>query len=155
MGRIVVLELTPFEIRDGRGRLPLRIYASDSGQNTVTLTFFNNPGWAKKQLPYGARKLIVGKLDAWGQELQIVHPEVLDPAKASEVPIHEPVYGLTEGITNKRMRELALAALERAPQLEEWIEPSLLARQGWSRWHRALAEAHGDPLAEARRRPRL
>ena len=66
--------------------------------------------------------------------------------------ISEPVYPLTEGIANKRMRELALAALERAPELDEWIEPSLLARQGWPRWKAALAEAHSAPLSEARRR---
>ena len=152
VGRIVILELTPFEIRDGRGRSPLRIYANDTEQNTVTLTFFNNPGWAKKQLPCGARKVIVGKLDAWGQELQIVHPEVVDMGKMADIAIREPVYGLTEGITNKRMRELALAALERAPDLDEWIEPSLLARQGWPRWLKALAEAHNEPQSEARRR---
>ncbi|QIK95975.1 ATP-dependent DNA helicase RecG [Sphingomonas sp. HDW15A] len=152
VGRIVILELTPFEIRDGRGRSPLRIYANDSAENTITLTFFNNPGWAKKQLPCGAPKLVVGKLDAWGQELQIVHPEVVEAGKKSDIAIREPVYGLTEGITNKRMRELAMAALERAPELEEWIEPSLLARQGWPRWRKALAEAHNEPGREGRSR---
>ncbi|HET9355119.1 MAG TPA: ATP-dependent DNA helicase RecG, partial [Sphingomicrobium sp.] len=83
VGRIVILEVTPFDVREGRGRSPLRIYASDAAQNTVTLTFFNNPGWARKQLPLGQPKLVTGKLDAWGQELQMVHPEVLDPAAAA------------------------------------------------------------------------
>src|SRR5687768_6069898 len=143
VGRIVILEVTPFETREGRGRSPLRIYASDAAQNTITLTFFNNPGWAKKQLPIGVPTVVVGKLDAWGQELQIVHPEVA--GAATDIAIREPVYPLTEGIANKRMRELAMAALERAPDLEEWIEPSLLARQGWPRWRAALAEAHHEP----------
>ncbi|MEP7316363.1 MAG: ATP-dependent DNA helicase RecG [Sphingomicrobium sp.] len=144
-GRIVIVDVTPFEARSPQGRAPMRIFAADAGGNTITLTFFNNPGWAKKQLPLGEVRTVVGKLDSYGQELQIVHPEVMTPDKASEVAIREPVYGLTEGISNKRMRELALAALERAPELEEWIEPSLLARQGWPRWHRALAEIHSDP----------
>jgi ATP-dependent DNA helicase RecG len=147
-GRIVILDVTPFEIRAGQGRAPMRIYASDSGGNAITLTFFNNPGWAKKQLPLHVPKTVVGKLDSYGQELQIVHPDVLDPAEAADVAIREPVYGLTEGISNKRMREMALAALDRAPQLDEWIEPSLLARQGWSTWHKALTEAHSDPQAD-------
>lgn len=150
-GRIVIIDVVPFEVRAGQGRAPTRIYASDSGGNAITLTFFNNPGWAKKQLPLHEKKTVVGKLDSWGQELQIVHPEVLEPEKAPEVAIREPVYGLTEGIANKRMRELVLAALERAPELDEWIEPSLLARQGWPRWRKALAEIHSDPSAEAAR----
>ena len=53
---------------------------------------------------------------------------MLEPADAGDIAIREPVYPLTEGISNKRMRELALAGLERAPELAEWIEPSLLAR---------------------------
>ncbi|MGH6706349.1 MAG: ATP-dependent DNA helicase RecG [Sphingomicrobium sp.] len=147
LGRIVVLDVTPVEVRAGSGRAPLRIFARDGDDSTLTLTFFNNPAWAKKQLPLGEKRTVVGKLDAWGNEWQIVHPEVLEPAKASEIALREPVYGLTEGISNKRMRELALAGLERAPNLLEWIEPSLLAQRHWSAWRASLAEAHSEPDA--------
>ncbi|WP_037501585.1 ATP-dependent DNA helicase RecG [Sphingomonas jaspsi] len=151
-GRMVILEVVPFDLRAGAGRAPLRIYASDATQNTVTLTFFNNSAWAKKQLPLGERRTVIGKLDAWGDQLQIVHPEVIETDKAGDIAIREPVYGLTEGIANKRMRELALAALERAPDLPEWIEPSLLAKNHWPAWRSALAEAHSDPLATSARK---
>ncbi len=147
LGRIVVLEVTPVQVRAGSGKTPLRIFARDGDDNTLTLTFFNNPAWAKKQLPLNQRRTVIGKLDAWGNEWQIVHPEVLEPGKAGEVPLREPVYGLTEGVANKRMRELALIALERAPQLPEWIEPSQLARDHWPAWRGALAEAHSGPSA--------
>lgn len=147
LGRIVVVDVVPFEVRSGAGRAPLRIFATDNDGNAITLTFFNNPAWAKKQLPLGEKKTVVGKLDAWGQEWQIVHPEVLDPSKAGEIALREPVYGLTEGISNKRMREMVMAALERAPDLPEWVEPSLLAQNHWRDWRAALAEAHSDPDA--------
>jgi ATP-dependent DNA helicase RecG len=147
LGRIAVLDVTPVEVRAGSGRAPLRIFARDGDDNTLTLTFFNNPAWAKKQLPLGEKRTVVGKLDAWGNEWQIVHPEVLEPAKAGEIALREPVYGLTEGISNKRMRELALAGLERAPDLPEWIEPSLLAQQHWPAWRASLAEVHSEPDA--------
>ena len=152
VGRIVVLEVTPFEMRASAGRGPFRVYASDKAGNTITLTYFNNPGWAKKSLPLGEPKLVSGKLDAYGQDLQIVHPEVLGLDKAADLPLREPVHGLTEGLTNRRMRELAMAALERAPELPEWIEPSLAAREGWRPWRAALAEAHADPNMTASRR---
>jgi len=146
LGRIVVLDVIPAQVRAGSGKAPLRIFARDADDNTLTLTFFNNPAWAKKQLPLNEKRTVVGKLDAWGNEWQIVHPEVLEPAKVREIPLREPVYGLTEGISNKRMRELALTALERAPQLPEWIEPSQLARDHWPAWHAAIAEVHSDPI---------
>jgi ATP-dependent DNA helicase RecG len=43
----------------------------------------------------------------------------------------EPVYSLSEGLTNNRMRELAGQALGRVPELAEWIEPSVLRARGW------------------------
>ncbi len=152
LGRIVVLDITPVEVRAGAGRAPLRIFARDGDDNTLTLTFFNNPAWAKKQLPLGQKRTVIGKLDAWGQEWQIVHPEVLEVAQANEVALREPVYGLTEGISNKRMRELALAGLERAPDLPEWVEPSLLAREHWPAWRMSLAEIHSEPNSDNARK---
>jgi ATP-dependent DNA helicase RecG len=152
LGRNVVLGVTPFEARHG-GRGPMRILASDSDGNTITLVYFNNPGWAKKQLPIGAAVTVAGRLDAYGDEWQIVHPEVLAPGKAAELLLREPVYPLTEGVSNRRMRELALAALERAPELAEWVEPGLAAKQVWRPWRAALAEAHSAPLeGQSRRR---
>ena len=152
LGRIVVLEVTPVQVRAGSGKAPLRIFAIDGDGNTLTLTFFNNPAWAKKQLPLDQKRIVIGKLDAWGNEWQIVHPEVLEPGNDSDIPLREPVYGLTEGISNKRMREMALAALERAPQMPEWIEPSQLAKDNWPAWRSALAEAHNDPAATTARK---
>jgi ATP-dependent DNA helicase RecG len=150
LGRNVILDLKPFEIRQGRSG-PLRVFAADGNGNTITLVYFNNPGWAKKQLPVGEARTVSGRLDAYGDEWQIVHPEVHAPGKARDLPLREPVYPLTEGIANRRMRELALAALERAPELPEWTEPSLLAREAWPEWRGALAELHSDPIAN---RPR-
>jgi len=152
LGRIVIIAVTPHEVRAAAGRGPTRIFAADADGNTITLTFFNNPGWARKQLPLGEARVVSGRLDAWGDEWQIVHPDVIGPEGLSNVAIREPVYPLTEGISNKRMRELALTGLERAPVLEEWIEPSLLAQQHWPAWRAALAEIHSDPAAATARK---
>ncbi len=152
LGRIVILTVIPFETRTSSGRGPMRIYASDGAGSAITLTFFNNPGWATRQLPLREPRVVVGRLDQYGDEWQIVHPEVLKPDEASGIAIREPVYPLTEGIANKRMRELALAGLDRAPELAEWIEPSLLAQMHWPQWRAALAEAHSDPDSTAARK---
>ena len=154
IGRNIILELKPFDMRETRsGRGPMRVFAADRDGNTISLVYFNNPGWAKKSLPLGQARIVSGKLEAYGDEWQIIHPEVIQPGKDAEPAAREPVYPLTEGITNKRMRDLAAQAVERAPELAEWIEPSLAAREAWRPWRSALAEAHQDPLAsDARRR---
>ena len=153
LGLNVILDLTPFQTREPRsGRGPMRVFASDADGNTISLIYFNNPGWAKKSLPLHEMRTVAGKLEAYGDEWQIIHPEVLPSGKGAELSIREPVYPLTEGLTGKRVRELAAAALERAPELPEWVEPGLLGREAWRPWRSAIAEAHSDPGSENQRR---
>src|SRR5690242_15459731 len=154
LGRNVILELTPFESRESRsGRGPTRIFASDSDGNAISLVYFNNPGWAKRTLPKGEKRIVSGKLEQYGDEWQIIHPEVAEPGRGPAPAVREPVYPLTEGLTNRRMGELAREALERAPELPEWIEPSLASRESWGGWRPSLALVHREPPAdEARKR---
>ena len=151
LGSNVVLEVTPYEARSSAGRGPTRIYAADGDGNTITLAFFNHGGWAKRQLPTGEKRIVSGKLEAYGDQWQMVHPEVVEPG--AEPPLRESVYPLSEGLTSRRVHDLVVQALERAPELPEWIEPSLAAREGWRGWRTSLAEAHSEPGAtEPRRR---
>jgi ATP-dependent DNA helicase RecG len=148
VGRTITIELVARDYRQSGGRGPFRIFAEDKAGDMITLTYFNNPGWGKKQLPLGEPRIVSGKLDRYGQELQMVHPDhVLPPAEAGTIPVREPVYPLSEGLTNHRMGDLAGQALARVPTLSEWIEPSLKAKQGWPDWAAALAVAHRDPSA--------
>src|SRR5678816_1251659 len=113
LGSNVILDVIPIGTREPRsGRGPMRVFASDADGNTISLIYFNNPGWAKKSLPIGEKKTVAGKLEAYGDEWQIIHPEVLPPAQGAELSIREPVYPLTEGLTSKRVRELTAASLE-------------------------------------------
>ncbi len=72
--------------------------------------------------------------------------------KAAELPAREPVYPLTEGMTNKRLRELAALALGGAPELPEWIEPEALPRARHGGRGAAVADSHRDPAARDSRR---
>src|SRR5689334_14892958 len=77
LGRNVILDVTPVETRENRsGRGPTRVFATDGDGNTISLIYFNNPGWAKRSLPIGQLRTVSGKLEAYGDEWQIIHPEV-------------------------------------------------------------------------------
>ncbi len=150
VGRVIALELTPIEYRQSQGRGPFRVIATDKPGYYVTLTYFGgNPGWAKKLLPLDQPRLVSGKLERFGSDLQIVHPDhVLPLAEGANLPAREPVYPLSEGLTSKRVQQLAEQALSRAPHLAEWIEPSLLAKQAWPTWREAIETAHHNPSDE-------
>src|SRR3546814_14743386 len=83
----------------------------------VSLVYFGgSSGWVKKLLPLGEARRVSGRLEQYGQELQIVHPDyVLAPEEAADQPEREAIYPLSEGLTAKRMGQLARAAIERAP----------------------------------------
>ncbi|MGZ8335849.1 MAG: ATP-dependent DNA helicase RecG, partial [Allosphingosinicella sp.] len=152
VGGTITVRLSARDYRQGGARSPLRVVAEDEDGNPVSLIYFHNPGWAKQQLPLGKVRIVSGRLDRYGQELQIVHPDhVLDPDEPVEIPEREPVYPLSEGLTNKRVADFAMQALERLPVLGEWIEPSLRAKRGWPGWTEALATAHRDPAAASAR----
>ncbi|SCW91417.1 ATP-dependent DNA helicase RecG [Sphingobium faniae] len=156
-GRVIGLTLTPVEYRaSGSTRAPFRVRAVDGHGNAVSLVYFGrNSAWPRKLLPLNEPRFVSGKLESYGDNLQMVHPDyVLPVEEAGTVPARESVYGLSEGLTNNRMRDLAGQALERAPDLPEWIEPSLLARKGWPGWQEALTRAHADP-SDALARERL
>jgi ATP-dependent DNA helicase RecG len=153
LGRNVILDLKPYETKEGRsGRGPMRVFTIDGDGNRISLIYFNNPGWAKRTLPIGETRTVSGKLEQYGDEWQIIHPEVGEPGKGPPPALREPVYPLTEGLTNRRLGELVREAIERAPEVPEWIEPSLSSSEGWGRWRESLALIHREPGAEAPRR---
>jgi ATP-dependent DNA helicase RecG len=125
-------------------RAPLRIFVADVAGNYLTLTFFGrNGGWARKQLPVGEKRIISGKLERYGDELQMVHPDHVVPVDSDTSPgLAEPIYPLSDGLTNKRMGQLAGAALQDVPDLPEWIEPTLVAGRNWPNWTAAMGSVH-------------
>ncbi len=142
--RTVTVTVTPMTYEAGALRRPFKVNARDAAGNWLALAYFGGGGaYAQKLLPLGEPRVVSGRLETFGSTLQIAHPDyVVAPADAGTIPSREPVYGLTEGVTNKRMGALVTAAVARAPELAEWIEPSVLAKHGWTGWRAAVAEAH-------------
>ncbi|MFZ4382074.1 MAG: ATP-dependent DNA helicase RecG [Sandarakinorhabdus sp.] len=143
VGRPVVVPLTAARHDRGGPRSPLRVAAVDRGGQWVDLVFFGqSASWAQTRLPIGVEKRIIGKLDRYGQKLQIAHPDVQAMDGPAPPPEREAVYPLTEGLTNRRMAQLVAEALGRVPAMAEWIEPSVLARAGWAGFADSLNAAH-------------
>ncbi|MBV0911925.1 ATP-dependent DNA helicase RecG [Anianabacter salinae] len=131
-----------------RGR-PYRIEVRDA-ETTFQLVFFHARGdWLMTQYPTGQRRVVSGKVELFDGIGQMVHPDhILRLEEADEIPGFEPVYPLTSGLTQRTVYKAAAAAVARAPELAEWIDPALRAREGWPDWHVAVATAH-RPLSLA------
>ncbi len=131
-----------------RGR-PYRIEVRDRAITFQLVFFHARPEYLMRILPTGQRRVISGKLEHFDGMAQIVHPDyILRPEEAGEIPAFEPHYALTEGVSQKQMARAVQSALARAPDLSEWIDPALRAREGWPEWRAALEIAHAPARPE-------
>ena len=137
-----------------------RVHVEDA-ETTFQLVFFHARGdYLQKVLPSGERRVVSGKVELFDGIAQMVHPDhILPVEEAGDIPDFEPVYPLTAGVTQKQMTRAAQGALERAPDLAEWIDPGQMDREGWPDWRAALQQAHApedhagiSPAHPARRR---
>ena len=154
-GEQIVIRLTVTEHRGGRSpRAPYRVLAQDTLGNVLALTYFGRASYtAKKQLPVGETRWVAGKLERFGDMLQIVHPDhVVEEGGDTLQRLCEPVYRLSEGLTQPRLAGLIAQALGKAPELPEWIEESQHAKHDWPSWREAIGQAHKADHRDARDR---
>ena len=130
-------------------RLPYKVICSDE-TGFLTLVFFHaRADYLQKTLPEGSTRLISGKIEDYKGGRQMAHPDyIVDPDDADAMPVHEPVYPLTAGLTANVMRRAANEALKRAPVLSEWQDAAYLKQQSWANWNDALGRLHAPKTAD-------
>ena len=144
-GALVTLEVlvTKHDKPPRQSRRPWRVFAeNETGQ--IEIIFFRTKGdYVEKLLPLGQKRIISGRAEWFQHKVQIAHPDhVVAPEKAGQLPMYEPVYPLTAGLTPKMIQKAMQGGLERVPALPEWIDTSLLARFQWPTWDQAMQKVH-------------
>ena len=135
-----------------RPRLPYRIETYDD-TGTLTLTYFHaKRDYLEKLFPVGELRYVSGTTALYDGMLQMVHPDrVVSEAELDKLPMVEPVYPLTEGLTLNPVRKAAEAALTKIPKLPEWQDAGLAATRGLPVVRRRAA--HPASPGRARRHP--
>jgi ATP-dependent DNA helicase RecG len=119
-----------------------------TGTVFLHLVFFRaRPAYLLDVLPIGEARVVSGVLSRFGAEWQIVHPELIaSRAEIAGTGGLQPVYGLTEGLSQRQAQRLVQAALDGLPELSEWQEPARCEARGWPGFIEALRIVH-NPLA--------
>jgi len=142
------------------GRRPYRVRCRDE-TGFIHLVFFHaKADYLKKALPEGEVRVVSGRVERFNEELQMTHPDhIASLDEVLSLRRVEPVYPLTAGLTPKILGRAIATSVERAPALEEWIEPRFLARQKWPSWQVAIHLTHApenesdlSPMTPARQR---
>ncbi len=145
-GTVVTLEVTVDRHRPapgGRSRAPHLVYASDATGDVVLTYFRAQPGYVEKLLPVGARRFVSGTLQMFDGVPQMVHPDrVVDEAAFAKLSGIDPVYPLTEGLALGSLRRAMAQALQKLPNLPEWIGPEVVRRCKFPPIAEALNRVH-------------
>jgi ATP-dependent DNA helicase RecG len=162
-GTIATLEVTIDRHQPaprGKPNVPYRVFAFDE-TGEIALTFFRVRGnWLEQALPVGQVTIVSGRMEWFNGRPSMVHPDYMVPAaEAAGLPLVEPVYPMTAGLSPKLLRRALAQALERLPVLPEWQDATLTARQSFPAFRDALARLHApeapldaDPSTAAWRR---
>ncbi len=130
-------------------RLPYRVACTD-GTGRITLVFFHaKDDYIAKILPPGETRVISGKIEKFGEELQMAHPDhIVTLAERERIQSVEPVYPLTEGLSLRVVAKAVTAALERIPDLPEWQDPAFLRKNLFPAWADAVRSGHAPTNAD-------
>lgn len=143
-----------------KGR-PHVVTVRDAGTTFQIIHFHAADDWLRRLLPVGQQRIVSGKVDQYDNVFRMVHPDhVVAPRDEADIPTIEPVYPLTQGVTQKGIARALGPVVQSLPDLSEWIDPALLRREGWPTWREALSQAHrpentGDCLPDAPARRRI
>ncbi|MGF6156846.1 ATP-dependent DNA helicase RecG [Ensifer sp. KUDG1] len=144
----------------GKPNLPYRVFLHDE-TGELALTYFRVKGnWLEKSLPVDETVIVSGKVDWFNGRPSMVHPDyAVRASEAENLPLVEPVYGLTAGLSPRILRKSIEAAVARVPEMPEWMDDALLTKQGFGTAAESFRALHDprdatdlDPQAPARRR---
>jgi ATP-dependent DNA helicase RecG len=145
-GTVVTLEVIVDRHRPTPGRNPRAphlVYASDDTGDVVLTYFRSPPGYVEKLLPVGAKRYVSGTAQMYDGTLQITHPDrVVDEEGFAKLSGIDPVYPLTEGLALGSLRRAMAQALQKLPDLPEWISPEVIRRCKFPKISEALNRVH-------------
>ncbi|WP_375696192.1 OB-fold nucleic acid binding domain-containing protein, partial [Bartonella sp. AC67GZZY] len=110
----------------------------------INLVFFHaQPLWLKKQLPEGKKVVVSGKVEWFNGQLSMAHPDhIATSEQSNQIPLIEPIYPSTAGLTAKTLRRAIKNALDFIPLLPEWIDENVKKQQNFPSFSVALRRIH-------------
>ncbi|HWK66755.1 MAG TPA: ATP-dependent DNA helicase RecG [Rhizobiaceae bacterium] len=133
----------------GNRAAPYRVYAHDD-TGEIALTFFHaHAAWLEKALPEGETVVVSGRMEWFNGRPSMVHPDhIARSDDAGGLPLVEPVYPLTAGLSGKVLRRAVGQSVARIPDLPEWLDEDVRRGRSFPPFKDALLRIHNptDPV---------
>ena len=145
-GSIVTLQVRVLKHKApprGNAKAPYKVACEDDTGRLDLVFFHAERKFIEKQLPEGETRYVSGRVERYGEILQMLHPDyIVTPEARGDLPMLEPVYPLTAGLSGKILFKAAQQAVERVPDVPEWQDAAWLKARGWPDFKSALKRLH-------------
>ena len=145
-GEIATFKVTIDEHRPpprGNRRVPYRVGVHDETGDLALVFFHGHNDYLIKTLPLGETRYVSGRVEDYGGLLQMPHPDHIVTEEAFHaLPLVEPIYPLTAGLSSKVLSKAMRQAVESIPTLTEWNDNAMMKRQKWPSFKLSLEAMH-------------
>ncbi|MEZ5842274.1 MAG: ATP-dependent DNA helicase RecG [Hyphomicrobiaceae bacterium] len=127
----------------GNAKAPYRVMCEDDSGRIDLVFFHAERKFIERQLPEGEIRYVSGRVELYGDALQMVHPDYIVAVEARDsLPLIEPVYALTAGLSGKVLGKAIRHGVGLVPALVEWQEPRWLESRAWPSFQQAITSLH-------------
>ncbi|HTJ56842.1 MAG TPA: ATP-dependent DNA helicase RecG [Devosiaceae bacterium] len=127
----------------GKPQVPHRVFAHDETGDIQLVFFRATGGWVEKALPVGEERYVSGEIGFFMGEKQITHPDfIVEPEKFDTLPLVQPVYPLTQGLSSKALTKVVRQVVDTLPDLPEWMSEDRRDAFGWPGFSDAMRTVH-------------
>jgi len=127
----------------GKAHVPHRVFTHDETGEMQLVFFRAQGGWVEKALPIGEERYVSGTIGFFNGEKQITHPDyIVEEDKFTTLPLVEPVYPLTQGLSSKALGKLVRQVVDSVPEIPEWIDADTMAQRKWPSFVDAMRMVH-------------
>ncbi len=126
-----------------KSRAPFRVTCEDDTGRITLIYFRADKRYIDQLLPVGETRIISGRVETYGEALQMPHPDyVVSEEEFTSMPLMEPIYPMTAGLSPKVLTKAMGQMLARVPAIPEWQDPTWLDKQDWPDFDTAVRRIH-------------
>ncbi|NOT70874.1 MAG: ATP-dependent DNA helicase RecG [Hyphomicrobium sp.] len=145
-GSIVTLKVRVLKHKPpprGNNKAPYKVSCEDDTGRLDLIFFHAERKFIETQLPEGEERYVSGRVERYGETLQMAHPDyIVPPERRGDLPMLEPVYPLTAGLSGKILFKATRQAVDRVPDMAEWQDAAWLKARDWPDFKSALNRLH-------------
>ena len=123
--------------------LPNKILCEDDTGKLEIIYFNSKEFYLKKMFPLNSYVFVSGKISSYKNKFQIINPDYVGKKEnLKQIKKIIPKYSLTQGINEKKYKNIIKNVLDNTPEQKEWFESSFIKKYNLLSWKKSIESLH-------------